>query len=160
MAVKQQIIQRLQAFASAGPGPFQLDEAVPQGRVTATIETADRLACAFHSLQLESPSLANKSIDELKTLSNQLCAKVCYLLEPISLIEIDSDTCTTQLRSNPPAKEDNHTFYYEILVKRGGTIAFCRYQKQAGNVRQTVPANLTHEVIGRLVEDFVAATGN
>ena len=160
MSIKQQIVTQLQQFAAAGSGPFQLDEAVSAGRLTATILTADRLACAFESLQLESPLLANKSIDELKQLSTALCAKVSYLLEPIALIETDVDTCSTQLRSSPPAKEDDHTFYYEILVRRGGVIAFCRYQKQPGDVRQTVAANLTHEAFARLASDFVAAVGN
>ncbi len=160
MAVKQQIMTQLRQFAAAGPGPFQLDEVAGTGRLTATIQTVDQLACAFQSLQLESPQLANKTIDELKQLSGLLCAKLAYLLEPIALIETDVDTCTTQLRSNPPAKEDDQTFYYEILVRRGGTIAFCRYQKQPGDVRQIVAANLTHEVFARLANDLVAAAGS
>jgi hypothetical protein len=160
MAIKQQIIKQLQALAASGTGPFMLNEAVSNGRVTATIHAADRLACAFESLQLETPNLAAKSIDELKQLSNTLCAKVSYLLEPIALIESDVDACTTQLRSNPPAKEDDQTFYYEIVVRRGGTISLCRYQKQPGDVRQMMPANLTHEVFARVAEDFVAAAGN
>lgn len=159
MSVKQQLLQSLQQFAAAGSGPFQLDESTPAGRLTATMHTVDRLACAFDALQFESSKLANKSLDELKELSNRLCAKLSYLLEPIALIETDVDTCTTQLRSNPPLKEDDQTFYYEILVRRGGTVTFCRYQKQPGNVRQTVPATLTHEVLARLAEDIVAAVG-
>jgi hypothetical protein len=159
MSLKQQVTQQLQGFAAAGSGPFTLDQATKVGRLTASIIAADRLACAFDTLQLESDKLANKSIDDLKQISNRLCAKVSYLLEPIALIETDVDHCTTQLRSNPPAKEDDHTFYYEILVRRGGSITLCRYQKQPGDVRQSVPANLTHEVLGRLAEDFVEAVG-
>lgn len=157
MALKQQLVQQLQQYAAAGSGPFALDEPTPVGRLTATIHAADRLACSFESLQLESDKLAQKSIDDLKQISNRLCAKVSYLLEPIALIETDVDTCTTQLRSSPPAKEDDQTIYYEILVRRGGTIALCRYQKQPGDVRQSVPATLTHEVFARLADDFVAA---
>lgn len=157
MSVKQQIVRQLQQFAAAGSGPFQLDESFPEGRLTAQIVAVDRLGCALESLALETPKLANKSIADLKALSSQLCAKVSYLLEPIALIESDADTCTTQLRSNPPAKEDDQTFYYEILVRRGGSIALCRYQKMPGDVRQTVGANLTHEVLGRLAADFVEA---
>jgi hypothetical protein len=159
MSLKQQITQQLQGFASAGSGPFTLDQTTKAGRLTASIIAADRLACAFEALQLESDKLANKSLDDLKQLSNQLCAKVSYLLEPIALIETDADQCTTQLRSNPPAKEDDHTFYYEILVRRGGSISLCRYQKQPDDVRQAVPANLTHEVLARLADDFVEAVG-
>jgi hypothetical protein len=157
MSLKQQVVQQLQQFAASGPGPFQLDLAAPMGRLTANLQAVDRLACAFDGLQFESPKLANKSIDDLKHLSSELCNKVSYLLEPIALIETDVDTCSTQLRSNPPLKEDDQTFYYEILVRRGGSISLCRFQKQPGDVRQTVAANLTHEVLARLAEDFAAA---
>jgi hypothetical protein len=159
MSLKQPITQQLQGFASAGSGPFTLDLQTKAGRLTASIMAADRLACAFEALQLTSDKLANKSLEDLKQLSNKLCAKVSYLLEPIALIETDADTCTTQLRSNPPAKEDDQTFYYEILIRRGGSISLCRYQKQPGDVRQSVPANLTHEVLARLADDFVEAVG-
>jgi hypothetical protein len=157
MSLKQPLLQQFQQFVATGAGPFQLDVPVEGGRLTAAIRTIDRLACVVDSLELASDKLANLSMDELKARSNRLCAKLSYLLEPIALIESDADTCTTQLRSNPPAKEDDQTFYYEILMRRGGTISLCRYQKQPGDVRQNVPATFTHEVLVRLADDFVAA---
>ena len=104
------------------------------------------------SLELASDKLAQQSLDELKQRSNRLCAKLSYLLEPIALIESDADTCTTQLRSSPPAQEDDQTFYYEILMRRGGIISLQRYQKQSGDMRQNVPATLTQEVLVRLAD--------
>jgi hypothetical protein len=62
-----------------------------------------------------------------------------------------------QLRSSPPQQGDDGTSYYELMVRRGGDITLSRYQKQPGQIRQIVPANVTREVLQRLAEDFVAA---
>lgn len=159
MSLKTDVVQSLLQFASAGGGPFTLDVQGTNGRLAAQVTAVDRLACAFEELRLESPALANKSMDELKVLSNRLCQRLSYLLEPIALIETDADTCTTQLRSSPPSKEDDQTYYYEILVRRGGSIALMRYEKQPGVPRVVVPASVTHEVLGRLASDFDEAAG-
>ncbi len=42
------------------------------------------------------------------------------------------------------------------MLRRGGSIEFCRYEKQPNALRTRVAATLTHEVLGRLVEDFNA----
>jgi hypothetical protein len=79
---------------------------------------------------------------------------VNYLLEPIAPIETDAQGCSVQMRSNPPHKDDNGARYYELLLRRGGSACLSRYEKQAGQPRMRVPAALTHEVIGRLIDDF------
>jgi len=46
-----------------------------------------------------------------------------------------------------------------LFLRRGGSIALYRYEKQPGAVRSRVAATLTHEVLRRLVEDFDATIG-
>ena len=58
---------------------------------------------------------------------------------------------------NPPQQDDDGTSYYELLVRRGGQLALCRYQKQPLSIRQTIPALVTGEILLRLVDDFAAA---
>jgi hypothetical protein len=36
-------------------------------------------------------------------------------------------------------------------------LSLCRWQKAKGNERRRVPANLTREVLWRLIDDFSAA---
>jgi hypothetical protein len=103
---------------------------------------------------LEAPELARATPFELQAASADLAKRVNYLMEPIAPIELDADGCSVQMRSNPPQKDDNGRRYYELLIRRGGSIALCRYEKQPGQPRVRIPAVLTHEVIGRLVEDF------
>jgi hypothetical protein len=140
-----------------GGGSCRLTLNTPAGDLTANLETIDQLACSFTLLQLQADKIASATIDELAAVATDLSGRLSYLLESISPVEIDRDMCIVQLRSNPPEQNDQGTFYYELIVRRG-TIELCRYQKSPGNVRQTVAATVTREVLERLGEDFVAVT--
>ncbi|MEM8943958.1 MAG: hypothetical protein AAGD11_02160 [Planctomycetota bacterium] len=132
-------------------------------RITATdgsrtarceIDQCDQLAVAVYELALESKELVAVEVAKLQTASESLCQRVTYLLEPISPIETDADSCVVQMRSSPPQQQDDGRFYYELNLRRGGAVCMYRYEKQPGAIRKRVAANLTHEVVGRLVEDF------
>ena len=103
----------------------------------------DSLACAFTRLALRADSLAGMSPERLKKTAEILSARLTYLLEPISPIEIDSQGCVVQMRSNPPQKESDRTTYYELLVSRTGELSLSRYARAAGESRQMIPA---HEI--------------
>jgi hypothetical protein len=118
------------------------------------VEQCDALSAAITDFSLQTPELANADIAKLQAASHSLCQRVTYLLEPISPIEIDATGCVVQMRSNPPHKDDNGLKYYELTLRRGGAVTLCRYEKQPGNGRTIIAATLTHEVLGRLVEDF------
>jgi hypothetical protein len=112
------------------------------------------LAVTVEALALETPELAGATAAQLQAASRDLAARVNYLLEPIAPIETDATGCSVQMRSNPPQRDDNAFRYYELLLRRGGSIELARYEKQPGQPRVRVPAVLTHEVVGRLVDDF------
>lgn len=120
------------------------------------VDQCDPLAVAVYELMLETSELANVEVAKLQSASQSLCNRVNYLLEPISPVETDADGCIVQMRSNPPQKDESGRFYYELFLRRGGSIALYRYEKQPGAVRTRVAATLTHEVLGRLAEDFNA----
>ncbi len=116
----------------------------------------DTMACAFTRLALKADSITTISMDDLKMKAEQLSARLTYLLEPISPIEIDSQGCVVQLRSNPPQKETDCTNYYELLLSRGNEISLCRYTRTVGQERKAIPAQVTREVLVRLAGDFSA----
>ena len=118
------------------------------------VDQCDPLAVAVYEFVLESTELANTDIGKLKSASQSLCNRVNYLLEPISPIETDFDSCIVQMRSTPPQSQEDTKYYYELLIKRGGSIAMSRYEKQPGAIRTQVASQLTHEVLGRLADDF------
>ena len=123
------------------------------------IDQCDQLAVAVYELVLETSELANVTVAKLQAASKALCERVTYLFEPISPIETDAEGCVVQMRSTPPQKHENGCFYYELFLRRGGSITLCRYEKQPGSIRQRVAATLTHDVLGRLVGDFESTLG-
>jgi hypothetical protein len=117
----------------------------------------DCLACSFTQLTVTTPKLVGASAKVLKSTAEALSKRLTYLLEPISPIETDSEGCTVQMRSMPPQKEENVTSYYELLVSRDGRLSLVRYRREPGNPREAIAANVTREVLVRLVGDLSAA---
>ena len=116
----------------------------------------DSLACAFVRFNLQSAALAGAAMDKLKKVADDLSRRLTYLLEPISPLEIDALGCLVQLRSSPPAKDADGTSYYELLVKHTGDVSLCRFNRPPGAPRNAIPAQVTREVLLRLVADFSA----
>ena len=156
MSIRQEIERELKRIqAASGRGLLQVD--CDAGRVEADLVAVDAIGCSFQTLGFSTSKLAGASIDDLKTISDALTSRLTYLLEPIGLVEADTDRCSVQLRSNPPQKGEDETSYYELMVRRGGDITLSRYSKKTGQLRQIVPAHVTREVLGRLADDFIAA---
>lgn len=159
MTLKTQIHTELNRLASlsgsaSGPQSFCLDTG--DGRLQSELTAIDALACAFNRFAYKTDKIASATIDELKDIANGLSSQLSYLLESISPVEVDDEACVVQMRSNPPAKDDDGTRYYELVVARG-EISLLRYCKTPGQPRQTVAANVTREVFERLGDDFVDA---
>jgi hypothetical protein len=152
MSLRDDMLQSLQAVV----GQSNQQVLASQGRrtVRCEVDRCEPLAAAVYELALESDELAGVDIAKLQQASESLCRRVNYLLEPISPIESDADSCTVQMRSSPPQQQEAGRFYYELLLRRGGTVMLRRYEKQPGAIRTRVAATLIHEVIGRLVDDF------
>jgi hypothetical protein len=123
-------------------------------RLTCQLTALESLACAFTQLNVASDALADASPRRLKELGELLSKRLSYLLEPISPIEVDTEQCVVQLRSNPPQQGDGQSSYYELLVRKGGDINLCRYTKLKGQPRAVSPAHITREVLLRLIADF------
>lgn len=152
MNLKQQAETALAGFsADGGAGTLRLSD--EQQRLTCELTALDRIACAFSYLTLESPALAESSLDRLREIAENLSARLTYLLEPIHPIETDPQGCVVQMRSSPPQQEEDHTCYYELLVRREG-LSLRRWKRELGEARAVVPAEVTREVLLRLIGDF------
>ena len=158
MSIRLEIERELKRIqAVTGRGLLQVQTV--EGRVEADLVAVDAIGCSFQTLAYSTDKLAGATLDQLRTISQLLTEKLTYLLEPIGVVEADSDRCSVQLRSNPPQKNDDGTTYYELMVRKGGDITLSRYSKKPGQLRQIVPAQVTREVLGRLADDFLAAIG-
>ena len=152
MTLHEQILSQLPA--TIGKQHQQVTATTGARSVRCEVDQCDQLAVAVYELVLQTSELANVKAAKLQAASKALCERVTYLLEPISPIETDVDGCVVQMRSTPPQQQEDGRFYYELFLRHGGSITLHRYEKQPGAVRQRVAATLTHEVLGRLVEDF------
>ena len=158
MSIRQDIERELKRIqAVSGRGLLQVD--CTAGRIEADLLAVDAIGCSFQTLAYSTPRLADSTLEKLREISQVLTAKLTYLLEPIGVVEADSDRCSVQLRSNPPQKGEDGTSYYELMIRRGGDITLSRYTKHPGQLRQIVPAQVTREVLGRLADDFISAAG-
>jgi hypothetical protein len=150
----QQAIDNLPSFSS-GEQLIQVDAAA--GRLECRLVALDTMACAFTRLSLAAPALSGLSTDGLKQTAERLSARLTYLLEPISPIELDSHGYVVQMRSTPPHKDSDRTSYYELLVSRIGELSLVRYTRVGSEPREVIPAHVTREVLSRLASDFAAA---
>jgi len=148
------ITSELDRIAAQGRGRLEVD--LGKGHLESMVVAVDAIGCAFESFALTTEQLAGASMAQVKKISEELSGRLNYLLEPISPIEADFESCTLQLRSNPPRQGEQGTVYYELLVKRGGSLSLQRYQAKPGQMRLPIASQVTREVFQRLAEDFVA----
>jgi hypothetical protein len=157
MTLRIQFETELTHLGTGGPATVEVSDG-PR-RLTCELAERNSLAVAFQTLRVTTPELANASSANLERLAKAISERLTYLMEPIRPIEIDADACVAQLRSSPPQRDDDGRSYYELLVRRGGEIALCRYRKEPGAPRQQIAATVTREVLLRLADDFEAVLG-
>lgn len=144
----------------------QIDSAAPGAAVSVTngddrlrlgLERVEPLAVSFSELRLATDRLADASVDRVREVAQRLTRRVTYLLEPLTPVEIDRELAVVQMRSVDPPRDGEGSTYYELLVKRGGSLSLRRYRKPRGSLREPIDATVTREVLGRLADDFLAS---
>lgn len=150
MTIKNLLDQELRGTTGPRVLAVKHDGATLRCEVTAI----DALGVSFRKLALETLALAGVPLARLERIAKHLSEKLSYLLEPVEPIEADALTCTVQMRSNPPQKDDDGSSYYELLVKAGGELSLERYRKEPGAKRTPLDATVTREVLLRLAGDF------
>ena len=157
MSEKDRIARDLNAaldgFRESGVAP-EYRTAVGQLRIELT--EVNTLACGFTDFSLHVDSLNDATAERMQQIASDLSNRLSYLLEPVQPIEFDQEDCVVQLRSLPPSTTDDTTHFYELIVRKGG-LNLRRYEKTAGQERRITAADVTREVLGRLVADFIGA---
>lgn len=142
-----------QNLSVQNPGMIELES--DAGTISIALVDVHGLACAVAELRLQSAAMSSCDTQSLKVLSDALAGRLQYLLEPVSPIEIDEDSVTIQMRSNPPSHdEENGRSYYELVAKQSG-LSVIRFFKRVGSPRERVSMTFTREVLGRLIKDMV-----
>ena len=91
----------------------------------------------------------------LRDQAGRLAREVTSLLEPLRVVEVDDGHAVAQLRSVSPSQRDGAARYYEVTRHADGTTHLSRYEtRPTEGKRQTIPFNLTHEALAKVVGDF------
>jgi hypothetical protein len=98
-----------------------------------------------------------RPVADLKARAEEVAGRVTGLLEPLRLVEVDASRQTAQLRSKEPARRGDDALYYELLLRGDGSATLHRYQANRQTPgRAETPFALTHDALGKLVDDLTA----
>ncbi len=153
MNLQAEFSRQLDSLLQAGQRQKRVEVTWNTDVIKMALVELDSIGCAFTEIEYSGTHLESLSPPQLRRLGRRLAEKVNYLMEPIRAIEFDLEESTLQLRSERPQQHDSGRRYYEILA-RPASLHLCRYEKATGMKRQRVPAQLTREVLLRLVGDL------
>lgn len=146
-----------QKLVSSGNQPQTLSVQGPLGeRVEVEVEANDSLGCRLRSVRVQQ---AGDHREPLPQWAQRVAHQASGLLEPLSVHEIDVQRGEARLRSQKPAHKNEEVHYYEALLHSSGTASLHRFRacSDPHQPRQPIPFTLTHEVVGKLVDDFLGA---
>lgn len=127
--------------------------------VSLAIRTSDAVGIAFDSLVFRCDRYRNADSQILAAWGDRIKSQVTYLLEPLTVIEVDTLGGEVELRSKTPTTRDGRRGYYEIRIDRAGSLKLCRFAyDDTAKSRVQVPCNLTREVVERLIDDLVTTS--
>ena len=139
------------ALVSATDGRF---------RITLALTSAGHAGVAFESLELltrdTSTSTTPLDANALKAWGERLVQRLSYLMEPLSILEIDTIGGEADLRSARPTTREGHRYYYEMRLASDGGLRLRRKAYDESQRRgSAVPCQMTREMLDRFVDDLV-----
>ncbi|MFO0887700.1 MAG: hypothetical protein U0790_00990 [Isosphaeraceae bacterium] len=159
MSLSTKIVAALDNLA----GTFNPAQALSarEGDHQITLDLAVNGPVGFSALALE--FLADgpeRTIDQLKDWADRVAGRVTYLMEPLRVVEIDPVGVEVELRSAAPSQRANTRAYYEVRLRRNGTLNLARVVfDNATRTRRDEAFQMTRDVIERLTDDLVDTAG-
>lgn len=155
MTLENQLLQRLADWRpDSSSNRLTVDDAASGWRVTVQADTVDTVGCRLREVGLARLSPLDNPAP-LAERARSVADRVTGLLEPLRLVETDTVRGVAQLRSDAPAVKGEALNYYEVLLHDHGGANVARYQAGQGKGgRQAIPFTLTHDALGKLVNDL------
>jgi hypothetical protein len=158
MTLDEILLQKLSEWHPP-PGRQDLSVADPASgwAVTLTADQRDVLGCLVWELTVRRTTSATEG--SLQAWADRVAARTTGLVEPLTVVEVDTLRDEALLRSNEPSQRGQGLYYYEILLKGTREALVRRYQAshQAGDRREQIAFALTYEVLANLVWTLTAA---
>lgn len=149
------------ALASANPtsGVIVADNGTHQLALHAIAASSLGVEANLLTFQSTRPPSPAYTISELKTWADRIAARITYLMEPLVVLEADTEGVTVELRSQTPTPRDGLRSYFEVRIDRHGLVKLERLAyDDSTRSRSAVPFQLSREVLERLADDLVATS--
>lgn len=154
MTLVNNLRQKLaEAEPREGRHDFQVVDAESGSAVSIAIEKRDAMSCLAQEITVRRAAPANQDMGQWAA---AIAARVTSLLQPLQVLEIDTQRQQALLRSTPPAPNQENPCYYEVLLDGATTATLRRFQATAARRTQAAFA-LTHEGLVKLVGDLLCA---
>jgi hypothetical protein len=156
MTLDELLLQKLAKWRPDS-NPDTLDVVDPDSGwgVGLSAERVEEVGSRLQALTL-TPMTTRSGIN-LQARAEQVAAQVTGLLEPLRVVEVDTERGTALLRSQEASQRDDKRLYYELLLQADGGCGLRRYQawQEPGHRREAISFTMTHEALGKLVNDLV-----
>ena len=126
IAIELDAQPNLTGIVSAQDGPDKLELTVnAQSSVGVMLEHLD-----FTRID---PYRSEWTIDELRGWGDRLAKKITYLMEPLVVLEVDAEGGEVELRSQSPTPRGQLRSFYEVRLKKSGTLRMNRITSHNSN---------------------------
>jgi len=145
------------SLGDLAPGHVAVIE-TPHGRFELTVRESGPVGAAFDQLTYATTTRSDWDTPALTRWAHALTQRITYLMEPLRILEIDTEDRHIELRSPQPTQRQGGRFYYQALLDHSGLLTLKRFRfDEADRKRDQVPMQLTRETLERLMEDCVLA---
>lgn len=149
--------RKIAAEVDANPGPGAVTALDGPHRLTLHLTAASPVGVAFDALEFADSDRADRPAADLRAWGDRLASRLTYLMEPLVVIEVDAEGGEAALRSREPSTRDEVRTYYEVRLRREGTLNLRRVAfDPSDRRRRPVACQLTREALERLTDDLVA----
>lgn len=117
----------------------------------------DTLGCALTEIEAVRANSIADDAAKLEAHASKVASRVTGLLEPLRLVEVDRARNIAILRSDAPRTRGTDVLFYEVVYTGLNRVSVRRFTatKLSPAHREPIEYILTHEVIGKLVDDLV-----
>jgi hypothetical protein len=158
MTLSRKIADAVDSLPTGGPLPCLVEAEAGPTRLALNLTARGPIGLAFDRLDYVRGDRGDLSPEALRGWGDRLAARLTYLMEPLVVLEVDAQAGEAELRSQAPTPRGDRRSYYEVRLRREGSLNLRRvaFDEQARR-RQAVPCQMTLEVLERLADDLVAS---
>src|SRR3954463_12197287 len=158
MTLSRKIADAVESLTAATEMPQVVEAEAGAARLALNLTARGPVGIAFDGLDFALTDRADPPAHALRAWGERLAARLTYLMEPLVVLEVDAQAGEAELRSQAPTPRGELRSFYEVRLRREGSLHLQRIAfADATRRRQVVPCQMTVEVLERLADDLVAS---